>query len=108
MTTLVREAMSRYAPTTNLYLLDDGRHVLITVPEQHMPVPRDLAVVIDRIRVDDYEAGPTVVYLADERGRVVDADGDPANGMTPLHVLDPGTDFEQALAYIAEQESTDA
>lgn len=34
---------------------------------------------------------------------VLDADGDPANGMTPIAVLDAGTSFADALAHLGYQ-----
>lgn len=97
MTNLIAEALPQFAPTTNLYRLDDGRHVLVTVPVDDMPVPEGVLPIVSGFKVAKTEPGPTEVFLADEHGVPIDADGDPANGMTPLLRCAPGTAHEQAL-----------
>lgn len=83
--TLVEADVAYACPVTNLYACDNGQHLLVTV------------------RANDYVAGifegvtgitmpsalrhvtPCVeVFLADERGQVIDYDGDPSNGLTPI------------------------
>lgn len=103
MTQLLTAGVGRYAPTTNHYLLDDGRYVLITVPDdENMPLPPTIAPVISAVRVKEIETGPTVVYLSDETGNVLDADGEPANGMTPLATYPPGTSHDEALELLVK------
>lgn len=93
----VSEGLSTFAPVTNHYRLDDGRYVLVTVPDDVLPVPAGLAM-LSAVKVDQVLQGRTEVFLADENGTVIDADGDPANGMTPLAVFPPGTTHVDALA----------
>ena len=97
MAELIAAALPQFAPTTNLYRLDDGRYVLITVPSDDMPVPEGVLPIMSGFKVAKTEPGPTEVFLADEHGVPIDADGDPANGMTPLLRCAPGTTHEQAL-----------
>ena len=97
MTDLIAESLPQFAPTTNLYRLDDGRHVLVTVPADDQPLPAGVLPIVSGFKVAKTEPGPTEVFLADEHGVPIDADGDPANGMTPLLRLPPGTTHEQAL-----------
>ncbi|MBR7191738.1 hypothetical protein [Gordonia sp. SCSIO 19800] len=93
MDAVLVEADVAYAcPVTNLYTCESGQHLLITV------------------RANDYVAGifegltgitmpsasrhvtPSVeVFLADERGQVIDYDGDPTNGLTPILSTDPAS-----------------
>ena len=98
-------ALSQFAPTTHHYRLDDGRCVLVTVPDDDMPVPEGVLPIVSGIKVSKTEPAPTEVFLADDRGTPIDADGDPANGLTPLLRCAPGTTHEQALAELAEREA---
>lgn len=93
---LIAENLRQYAPKTNLYRIEDN-YVLITVPDELLdPVvsrlPADAGMKVTSV-VDP----PTEVFLADKNGRLVDADGDPTNGMTPLVRLPAGTSHEEAL-----------
>lgn len=97
MTELIAEALPQFAPTTNLYQLDDGRHVLVTVPADTMPVPEGVLPIVSGIKVAKTEPGPTEVFLADEHGVPIDADGDPTNGLTPLMRLPAGTPHDVAV-----------
>lgn len=96
---LKKAAIGRFCPVTNLYECSDGRHLLVTVKE-----PWDMGDSVEsvtgvRIPISRTHAPTgTEVFLADERGRLIDADGDPANGMTPLKRFDAGTTFEAALS----------
>jgi len=98
---LVAEGLSRFCPVTNLYACSDGRHVLVTVksPIDVAGSVEDLLGLTIPISRSHAPKG-TEVFLSDARGRVLDADGDPANGMTPLAKLDNGTSFEAALAAV--------
>ncbi len=100
---LISEGLVQFAPTTNLYRLDDGRHVLVTVPADDMPVTEGALPIVSGFKVAKVEPGPTEVFLADEHGVPIDADGDPANGLTPLLRCAPGTTHEQALEELETQ-----
>ena len=84
-------------PTTWWCHGSDGRYLLVTDLELHRTTPD---VPSSRLRL------PTgvLVFLADDRGQVVDADGDPTNGLTPLARLDEGDheDGLRALGYELE------
>ena len=72
--------LPHWVPHTRLYRHEEsGRHIAVSV-------------------IDFYDATGTEVFLCDEQGVAIDADGDPANGLTPLLELPPGTTFEQACA----------
>lgn len=103
MAELISEALPQFAPTTNHYRLADGRYVLVTVPADEMPVPEGVLPIVSGFKVTRIEPGPTTVFLADEEARVLDADGDPANGMTPLHTFPVGTTHEQALQALGDE-----
>lgn len=103
MTELLAQALPQYAPTTNHYRLDDGRHVLVTRAAEALPVPPGLAAILGAVRVDKTDPAPVEVFLCDADARLIDADGDPANGMTALLRLDPDTTFDEAVE-AAEQE----
>lgn len=98
---LLAESLPQFAPTTNLYRLDDGRHVLVTAPDEVQPVPAALAPILVGVKVDHTEPGPTTVILCDENATPIDADGDPTNGLTPLATYPPGTTHDDALRRLA-------
>lgn len=94
--TLVRERLSRFCPTTNHYACDDGQYLLVTIPTldfvgtlEHFGVDLPVSQVQLPKRAD--------VFLADDEGVPIDADGDPANGMTPLLRVPDCDDFAAAL-----------
>ena len=93
MSDLIAAALPQFAPTTHLYRLDDGRHVLICVPDDLFEVPPEIAAP----GVEHVAPSPTLVFLADEHGVVIDADGDPCNGLTALAQYPTGTTHTQAL-----------
>ena len=97
MTDLISEALPQFAPTTNHYRLDDGRHVLVTAPADEMPLPPGVLPIVSGFKVAHVEPAPTEVFLCDENAVPIDADGDPTNGLTPLLRLPAGTTHEQAL-----------
>ena len=101
MATLIEDGLVQYAPATNLYQLPDGRYVLVTVPDNNPPLPPALAVALAGVKVDRVIEGPTEIFLSDESGVVLDGDGDPANGMTPIARYPAGTTHEEALRLLA-------
>ncbi|UQE73828.1 hypothetical protein MYK68_15840 [Gordonia sp. PP30] len=107
MTELIAESLPQFAPATNLYRLGDGRYVLVTVPADAMPVPEGVLPIVSGFKVARVEPAPTEVFLADEYGTPIDADGDPANGMTPLLRCAPGTTHEEALAQLGAEVTGD-
>lgn len=107
MAELIASALSQFAPTTHHYRLDDGRHVLVTVPAGDMPLPGEVLPIVSGFKVARVDPAPTEVFLADESGAVIDADGDPTNGMTPLLRCAPGTTHEEALAQLGAEVTGD-
>jgi len=95
---LVAERVSHLAPCTNFYSLDDGRFLMVTVPVDDMPVQTELIGFMSTIKIAEVVPGRTEVYLCDEYGTLIDGDGDPSNGMTPLAVFPAGTTHVDALA----------
>ncbi|WP_301546719.1 hypothetical protein [Gordonia sp. X0973] len=67
--------------------------MLITVPDYLPPLG---AIDIGGVRVAADAPTPTDVFLADEYGQPIDADGDPTNGLTALLRLAGGTGFDVA------------
>lgn len=91
--TLVGENLVQFCPVTNHYRCSDGRYLLVTYPR--LDVLADMAgeALAEALKILCVAEGPqslshqprnTEVFLADENAVVLDADGDPANGMTPL------------------------
>ena len=97
MAELLARALPQYAPTTNLYRLDDWRHILVTRAAEVLPVPPGLAAILGAVKVDKTDPAPVEVFLCDAYSGLIDADGDPTNGMTALLQLDPGTSFDEAV-----------
>lgn len=106
--TLVGLALGHYCPVTNFYKTSDDTYLLVTVNQL------DAVGTLEEMGVDLTEAGiptahlrkshirsqPTYVLLADAETRVIDADGNHENGMTPLATYPPGTGFGEALAQL--------
>ncbi|WJR31910.1 hypothetical protein P3F83_15165 [Mycobacteroides immunogenum] len=85
--TLISENLRQFCPTTNHYRCTDGErvwYVLVTVPSL------DSVGMINEILgatmpvAESHLVGHADVFLADENAAVIDADGNPANGMTAL------------------------
>lgn len=95
--TLVAERLSQFCPTTNFYSTDDGKYLLVTVPR--LDVPSTIETLTGLTLPISLSHLPTHadVFLADENAVVLDADGDPANGMTPLLRVEDCDNFEAAL-----------
>ena len=69
-----------WVPVTKLYRHEEtGRHIAVSV-------------------IDFYDASGTEVFLCDETGIAIDADGDPTNGLTPLLRLPTGVSYDDACA----------
>lgn len=98
MTELITESLPQFAPTTNMYRLADGRYVIVTVPADDLPVSGQAVPLLSSVRVATVAPMPTEVFLVDENAVVLDADGDPSNGMTPLATFPAGTTHAEALA----------
>ena len=96
--TLVAENLSQFCPTTNFYSTDDGKYLLVTVPR--FDVPATLEAVTGLVLPISLSHLPTHadVFLADENAVVIDADGDPTNGMTALLRVEDCDTFEAALS----------
>jgi hypothetical protein len=98
--------ISWLCPTTKHFRCDDGRHLLITVKGNIPPAPELVNLTTGLsvpIAVSQIPKG-TEVFLADENAVVLDADGEPANGLTPLAQFEDGTSFEAALAQLGYPE----
>lgn len=96
--TLRGEALSQFCSTTNHYECSDGRWLLVTVVSVDDATARvgtlGVRVAIGRVKV----ATRTAVFLSDENANVLDADGDPANGLTPLDIPSDIETHEAALS----------
>lgn len=75
--------LTNMCPVTKLYRASDGQHYAIMC-------------------ADFYTAQHTEVFLADERGMLIDADGDPANGLTALVRWDEQMDHDIAAARLVD------
>ena len=73
-----------WMPPTTWHLKTEDGYLLVTA----LRLERSAAPGIPTSRVNLPKG--VLVFLADERGNPVDADGDPLNGMTPLLQLDEG------------------
>lgn len=97
---LVGELLPQFCPTTNHYKCSDGTYLLVTVPSLDsvgtltatLGITVPVAVSQLPVRAD--------IFLSDEDATVLDADGDPANGLTPLATLDGITDHKEALSLL--------
>ena len=94
--TMIQAALPQFAPTTNLYQCEDDTHLLVTVDTAGDDIGNSVPIV-SLIPVKESVPADTVVFLADERGQVVDGDGDPTNGLTPVLRCPGGTSHEDAL-----------
>lgn len=100
--TLVAENLSHFCPVTNHYQCSDGRYLLVTYPR--MDTAATLSNFGVRIPISEVQLPSGVdVFLSDELANVLDADGDPANGMTPIGTFSVETHAE-ALAALGYEE----
>lgn len=96
--TLVSEQLPQFCPTTNFYAADDGTYLLVTVPRFDVPASIEAATgIVMPISVTHLPTHADV-FLADENAVVLDADGDPANGLTPIARVEDCDTFEAALS----------
>ncbi|MCV7358469.1 DUF7572 family protein [Mycolicibacterium fluoranthenivorans] len=95
--TLVTENVSHFCPMTNFYQCSDGTYLLVTIPRLSTDMVHEMLGV--RVPIVQLHLPDTAdVFRADADAVVLDADGDPSNGMTPL-VSVPGCEvFAEALA----------
>ena len=86
---LVAEALQHMPPVTNLYETSDGTYYMVVVTST--PSMRSIMTSVGlRVPAALTHMKPSVsVFLADERGQVIDYDGDPANGLTPILSTNP-------------------
>ena len=91
---LVEAALENHCPVTHQYALSggelDGQFVLVTVKD-----PDALAAIfagmVGGTQRSHLEANVDV-FLTDERAAtIIDADGNPANGLNPVASTDPGS-----------------
>ncbi|AHJ86308.1 hypothetical protein 32HC_30 [Mycobacterium phage 32HC] len=95
---LIAEALPQFCPTTNHYRCSDGKYLLVTVPtiDPVGTLAETLGIVV---AVAKSHLPATVdVFLSDEYAAVLDADGDLANGLTPIATFPAGTSHAEALA----------
>lgn len=94
---LIATCLPQFCPVTNHYLCSDGSYLLVTVPS--MDSPGTLSVFFGvRVPIAKVQLPTGVdVFLSDESAAVLDADGDPSNGMTPIGTFEVDT-HEAALA----------
>jgi len=87
--TLVAENLSQFCPVTNHYQCSDGKYLLVTFAR--MDTVGTLSNFGVRVPIAAVQLPSGVdVFLADADANVLDADGDPSNGMTPVD----GSPFE--------------
>lgn len=108
--TLVAENLSQFCPVTNHYVCSDGTFLLVTYPRLDVLAQlADLDFAQEALQALGLAEAPiskshqprnTEIFLADEHATVLDADGDPANGMTPLLRCDGPLPIADALAQL--------
>lgn len=105
--TLLAENLTHFCPVTNHYQCSDGRYLLVTYPRVDVLAAIAGEALSDALTLLGIAEGPqtlshqpanTEVFSSDEAARVLDADGDPANGMTPLLRCDGPVPIADALA----------
>jgi len=95
--TLVQEGLPQFCPTTNFYQCSDGRYLLVTIPSVGAnALLNQFGVVVPIAK--SHLPDRADVFLADEHAVVLDADGDPSNGMTPLAQFEHPAGFAEVLA----------
>lgn len=95
--TLVAANLPQFCPATHHYLLPDGRHVLVTVAAIDAPATLSAFGIRVPIARSQLPKGATI-FLCDEAATILDADGNPANGMTPLAHFDVDNHEEALMA----------
>ncbi|MEU9805017.1 hypothetical protein [Mycobacterium sp. NPDC050853] len=88
--TLVVENLRQFCPITNHYKCTDGErvwYVLVTVQSLDSAGTLNEILGLDLPVAKSHLAQHADVFLADENAVVIDADGNPANGMTALATI---------------------
>lgn len=99
--TLVGQDLSRYCPTTNWYYCGDqngGVFLLVTIPRFDVGPSIEAVTGISLPISMAHLPTHADVFLSDVDANVLDADGDPDNGMTPLVRVENCDNFAAALA----------
>lgn len=97
---LVGERLPQFCPTTNHYRCSDGLYLLVTVPSLDSVGTLTATLGITVPVATSQLPLRTDVFLSDENALVLDGDGDPANGLTPVASLDGVTDHNEALSLL--------
>ncbi|SLG32523.1 DUF7572 family protein [Mycobacteroides abscessus] len=94
---LVTPMLPQFCPTTNHYRCSDGRYLLVTVAtlDSLATLRKTLGIVVPLAKSQLPRRAE--IFLADADAVVLDADENPANGLTPLTVVEGCTDFAEAL-----------
>lgn len=82
--TLVAGNLSQFCPVTNHYQCSDGRYLLVTIPKMDVPETINYFFGVRVPITEVHLPSGADVFLSDADANVLDADGDPANGMTAL------------------------
>ena len=100
--TLVAAHLPQFCPVTHHYQCSDGKWLLVTVARMDTieTLSEFLGVRIPILKAQLPEG--VDVFLSNEIAEVVDADGDPTNGMTALATFNVET-HEQALVMLGYQ-----
>lgn len=87
--TLLHSGVPWMPPITNLYVGEDGKYllVLVTSPNHLRSVLDDMSPGVQIAR--SHIPVEVSVFLADGNGAVVDYDGTPSNGLTPIVSSNP-------------------
>lgn len=81
---LVARMLPQFCPTTNHYKCSDGKYLLVTKPtlDSVGTLMKTLGITVP---VAASHLPPNVdVFLSNADAEVLDADGDPSNGLTPI------------------------
>lgn len=101
--TLVGANLSQFCPVTNFYQCSDGKYLLVSIPKMDIPATVNYFLGV-RVPIAEVQLPSGAdVFLADESATVLDADGDPSNGMTPIGTFNVETHSE-ALAALGYEE----
>lgn len=88
---LVHAEMSWHPPVSNLYRCADGSHLMVLVVS--VPDYQALVNAVSAVPISVSHIAPEVsIFYADKHGALLDADGDPLNGLTPYASTDPECD----------------
>lgn len=86
---LEKEDLTGFYPITNLYSTSDGKWFLVTVK-----TTRSVAILAEMTGTPislSHASRGVEVFLSNASGVVIDYDGDPANGLTPIISTDSGS-----------------